>query len=94
MRKGTEHDDRLLEFFRNQISSLREELDIKNNFLLDVVQSKKNDSTTHGFLTRYIFISARKIYEKFKHHNCKFFHYLAWTKLHLAITNINVMKNN
>ena len=43
MRKGTEHDDRLLEFFRNQISSLREELDIKNNFLLDVVESKKND---------------------------------------------------
>ena len=45
MRKGTECEDRqsLPELFRNQVSSLREERDIKNNVLLDVVQSKKND---------------------------------------------------
>ena len=83
MRKGTECEDRqsLPEPFRNHVSSLREELDIKNNILLDVVQSKKNDWIAHGFLTRNFFISSGKIYENFKRHSCRFSYYLAQTNL-------------
>ena len=74
-------DDPLLEMFRNQISSLSAKLGINKNFLLDVVQSKKNDRATHGFLTRNTMISSRKIHEKFRCHNHRFSHYLARTEL-------------
>ena len=74
-------------FLETRLVNLREELDINNNSLLDVVQSKKNDWTTSSFLTGNIIISSRKIYEKFRRHNCRFSHYLDRTKLlHLIPT--------